>query len=117
MIEQSVREEHASRPSDRSVITKASRKSGLVASAASRIRQARRRTCGANAQEPQEIRGQMTTSSTDPKVLIALAGRMGIPAGEAARQVAQLVDVESTVENADVLQTLCAPKAAPRTEQ
>jgi hypothetical protein len=59
----------------------------------------------------------MTTSSTDPKVLIALAGRMGIPAGEAARQVAQLVDAQPTAQNADLLQTFCAPEAARRTER
>ena len=114
MIEQSVRATQASRSSDRSVTAKASRKSRLVASTASRIRHARRRTCGTKAQE---MRDQMTTSSTDPKVLIALAGRMGIPAGEAARQVAQLVEAEATVENADVPQTFCAPEAARRNEQ
>jgi hypothetical protein len=53
----------------------------------------------------------MTTPSTsEAKNLMALAERMGIPAGEALRQVAQLIDLGPSVENADVLRTFCAPE-------
>ena len=53
----------------------------------------------------------MTTPTTsEAKNLIALAERMGIPADEALRQVAQLIDLGPSVENAGVLRTICAPE-------
>jgi hypothetical protein len=59
------------------------------------------------------FRGLMTTPTTsEAKDLIALAERMGIPCDEALRQIAQLVDLVPTVQNADVLRTFCAPEAA-----
>ncbi|MDQ1423576.1 MAG: hypothetical protein QOD72_1074 [Acidimicrobiaceae bacterium] len=55
----------------------------------------------------------MTTPTTsEAKNLIALAERMGIPSDEALRQVAQLIDLGPSVENADVLRTFCAPEGA-----
>jgi hypothetical protein len=53
-----------------------------------------------------------TPSPSEAKVLISLAGRMGIPSDEALRQIAQLIDLFPSVENADVLRTFCAPEAA-----
>ena len=64
----------------------------------------------------------MTTPITaDAKDLIALAERMAIPVGEAARQVERLIDVapglarwrRTTVENANVLRTVCAGEVTP----
>jgi hypothetical protein len=56
----------------------------------------------------------MTTSSTsEAKSLIALAERMGIPVDEAVRQVGQLIDLGPSVENANVLRTLCAADVLP----
>jgi hypothetical protein len=58
-----------------------------------------------------------TPKNADAKDLIVLAGRMGIPAGEAMRQVGQLIDAvapELDVENADVLRTLCAAEVIPQ---
>jgi hypothetical protein len=59
----------------------------------------------------------MTTppKSSDAKGLIALAERMGIPVDEAVRQVGQLIDLGPSVENANVLRTLCAADARPAT--
>ncbi|HTK17640.1 MAG TPA: hypothetical protein VL769_14700 [Acidimicrobiia bacterium] len=55
----------------------------------------------------------MTTPTTsEAKDLIALAERMGIPSDEALRQIAQLIDLGPSVENAGVLRTFCAPEAA-----
>jgi hypothetical protein len=48
-----------------------------------------------------------TPTNADAKDLIALAERMGIPADEAVRQVAQLIDLGPAVENATVLRTFC----------
>lgn len=53
----------------------------------------------------------MTTPNTAlTRDLIALAQRMGIPAGEAVPLVAQIM---GTVENVNVLRTLCAAEYAP----
>lgn len=49
-----------------------------------------------------------TPTHADAKDLIALAERMGIPAVEAIRQVAQLIDLGPTVKNANVLRTFRA---------
>jgi hypothetical protein len=50
----------------------------------------------------------MTTSSTtEAKDLLTLAGRMSIPVEEALRQVAQLIDLGPSVENATVRRTPC----------
>ena len=51
-----------------------------------------------------------TPPSSAAKDLIALAERMGIPAGEAVRQVAQLIDLGPPVENANVLRTICGAR-------
>jgi hypothetical protein len=53
-------------------------------------------------------------NNSDAKDLIVLAGRMSIPAGEAMRQVAQLIDASDVgIENTDVLRTLCAAEVIP----
>ncbi len=59
----------------------------------------------------------MTTppKNSDAKGLIALAERMGIPVDEAVRQVGQIIDLGPSVENANVLRTLCAADALPVT--
>jgi hypothetical protein len=53
-------------------------------------------------------------NNSDAKDLIALAGRMSIPADEAMRQVVQLIDASDVgIENTDVLRTLCAAEVTP----
>jgi hypothetical protein len=61
------------------------------------------------------VSGEMASpNNSDAKHLITLAGRMSIPADEAIRQVAQLIDAsDAGIENTDVLRTLRVAEVIP----